>query len=355
MELQKTITPIDNSVYVERTLANENHISTTISNARSAQKHWRLTSLEHKKNILNKFIVLLEKNKKKLAEEITWQIGRPIKDSPNEINGAIYRAESLLELAEEAMSDIIISDSNKTQAHNLIRKIKLKPLGIVFIIAPWNYPYLTTINTLIPALLTGNSVIIKHSSQTPLVSENIVKLLLESGLPEHVCQFLHLNHTNANKIISDNLVDYVAFTGSNAAGREISNALANCLHSASLELGGKDAAYVKQDADLEYTVQNLVSGSFYNAGQSCCAVERIYVDQRIYDDFVHKFVGLTSQYVLDNPTLAATTLGPLVKKEAANSVRGQIEQAVKNGAQKLIDKKISEKMLLIQPIYLLKF
>ncbi len=343
MDIQQTITPIDNSVYIERDLAGGNTISSSINNAKAAQKHWRLTSLSHKKDIINKFIMLLEKNKKKLAEEITWQIGRPIKDSPNEINGAIYRTKVLLDLAEESLSDIIITNSKKNSDSNLHRKIKLNPLGIVFIIAPWNYPYLTTINTLIPALLAGNSVIIKHSSQTPLVSENIVKLLLESGLPENVCQFLHLSHTSTYKIISGNHVDYVAFTGSNLAGKEITQALANCLHSSSLELGGKDAAYVRQDTDLNYTVENLVDGVFYNAGQSCCGVERIYVDKIIFEDFVHKFVTLTKKYVLDNPSLENTTLGPLVRNKAAQHVRNQIDQAVKNGAQKLIDRKIFRK------------
>lgn len=340
MSIQQTITPVDNSVYVERELHNKQDIHNCLKNARAAQKNWKLTNLEHRKEIITKFASLLLINKQKLAEEITWQMGRPISQTPNEIDGAVFRTNYLLSIADSALADTTIPNNDPYYAENLTRKIKHNPVGVVFIIAPWNYPYLTTVNTLIPALLAGNSVIIKHSSQTPLCSENIVSLLLEAGLPEYVCQYLHLSHEDTNKIIADNLIDYVTFTGSVTGGKQIAQALSHGFHSASLELGGKDAAYVKQDTDLNYTVQQLVDGVYFNSGQSCCGVERIYVDQRIYSDFVNKFVALTSQYKLANPTTQEATLGPMVKKSAADHVRQQINKAINQGAQKLVDKKL---------------
>lgn len=338
MNIIQTISPIDNSIYVERKYADSGSIEGTINNAKHAQKHWKILSLEHKINIINKFIDLLNHHKARLAKEITYQIGRPISQSPGEIDGAINRAKYLISIAESSLEDYYLPNDNPTN-DNLIRKIKLSPVGIVFIIAPWNYPYLTAINTLIPALLAGNSVLIKHSSQTPLVSENIVNLLLEAGLPEHVCQYLHLTHSDTANIISNNHVNYVAFTGSNQGAKQITTALSNCLHHASFELGGKDAAYVKQDADLDYTVQNLVDGVYYNAGQSCCGVERIYVDQRIYEDFIDKFTACTNKLILGDPLDETTTLGPVVRKSAASFIRHQIDSACAQGAEKLIDKK----------------
>lgn len=339
----EVISPIDGSLYTERALADEKTINTSIELAKKAQKHWNLTSLSRKKEIINKFTELLQANREKLATEITWQIGRPITQTPSEIDGAVFRAKHLISIADEALNEMLLPNHEQHDSDNLTKKIKLCPLGLVFIIAPWNYPYLTTINTLIPALLSGNSVLIKHSSQTPTVAENIVQLLLEAGLPENVCQYLHISHKNTTDIIAGNNVDYVAFTGSNPGGREIIKALGNCMHHASLELGGKDAAYVKQDADLDYTVAQLVDGSFYNTGQSCCAVERIYVDQRIYAKFVESFVALTNKLILDNPLEQQTTLGPMVKKSAADNVRKQVDDAVRLGARKLIDKKIFRK------------
>lgn len=345
MTILQTISPVDNSIYVERELASSNKITEVISNAKLAQKNWKLTSLSHRQEIISKFIKLLQQNKRRLAEEITWQIGRPISQSPGEIDGACYRTEYLNNIAESTLSDFVLptTDLNGDLKTNLTRKIKYLPVGVVFIIAPWNYPYLTTINTLIPALLSGNSVILKHSAQTPLCAENIVNLLLEAGLPEYICQYLHLSHEDTKKIITEHVVNYVAFTGSVNGGKQISQAIGSVFHGASLELGGKDAAYVKQDVNLDYTVEQLVDGAFFNSGQSCCGVERIYVDSRIYDDFIDKYITLTKKYILENPTYKETTLGPMVSTHAANLVRQQIDKAVACGAKKLIPKKLFRK------------
>jgi acyl-CoA reductase-like NAD-dependent aldehyde dehydrogenase len=213
------------------------------------------------------------------------------------------------------------------------------PLGVVFVVAPWNYPYLTAVNAVVPALMAGNAVILKHSAQTPLCAERIAEALAAGGLPAGVFQHLHLNHEAEARIIAGGEVDFVSFTGSVAGGHSVQQAAARQFLGVGLELGGKDPAYVRPDADLPHAIENLADGAFFNSGQSCCAIERIYVHRDVYDRFVDGLVEAARGYQLDDPTAPGTTLGPLVRPAAADFVRGQIEEAVAAGARAHVDPK----------------
>lgn len=263
-------------------------------------------------------------------------MGRPIKYTPFEITkGMRERAEYMIGIAEKSLANI--------EAENILgfrRYIKREPLGTVFVLAPWNYPYLTSVNSIIPALMSGNSVILKHAEQTPLCAERYAEAFKYAGLPEGVFQYLHLNHAQVAEIINDDRINYVAFTGSVSGGKAIQKAVGKRFINAGLELGGKDPAYVRQDANLENAIENLVDGSFFNSGQSCCGIERIYVHESKFNSFVEGFAELTKKYILGNPLERETTLGPMVRPSAAEFAERQINDAVKKGAKKLIDDKL---------------
>jgi acyl-CoA reductase-like NAD-dependent aldehyde dehydrogenase len=205
-------------------------------------------------------------------------------------------------------------------------------LGVAFVIAPWNYPHLTAPNSVVPALLAGNAVILKHSAQTPPRAERMGEAFAAGGLPAGVFQHLHLSHDAAARIIVSGPVDRVNFTGSVAGGRSVREAASQRFLEIGLELGGKDPAYVRPDADLDHAIENLADGAFFNNGQSCCAIERIYVHRDVYDRFVDGLVDFARSYRMDDPTDPATTLGPLVRPAAAEFVRAQIQDAVAAGA-----------------------
>jgi len=207
----------------------------------------------------------------------------------------------------------------------------------VAVVAPWNFPYLTSVNSVVPALMAGNAVVLKHSHQTPLCAERYAEALAAAGLPEGVFQHLHMSHGDTEKLIQDDRIDYVSFTGSVPGGHAITKALSGRFIGAGMELGGKDPAYVRADADLAFSVENLVDGAFFNSGQSCCGIERIYVHESLHDAFVEGFVELTRKYKLGNPTDANTNFGPMVRASAADFVRGQVADAIKAGARSLID------------------
>jgi acyl-CoA reductase-like NAD-dependent aldehyde dehydrogenase len=218
------------------------------------------------------------------------------------------------------------------------RFIRRTPLGIVLIIAPWNYPYLTSINSVLPAIIAGNSVLLKPSPQTPLTAERLALALDRAGLPENVLQVLHLSPSLATFVIQHPLVDFVSFTGSVIGGHTVEKAAveATGFKGVALELGGKDPAYVRQDADIAYTAAELADGAFFNSGQSCCSVERIYVHESVYDSFVSKFVDIAKTYKLGDPTKLETNFGPVVNPEHAQRIRKQVHDAVEAGAKALI-------------------
>ncbi len=335
MAKQQTISPIDGSVYVERELATLQHIETTLSKAKKAQLEWRLLSIRERAAYCTRMVEYILANADTLATELSWQMGRPIKYSPFEIKrGFAERSNYMIAIAEKALADIAVEPKE-----GFNRFIRRDPLGVVFTVAPWNYPYLTSVNSIIPALMAGNSVILKHASQTPLCAERYFEAAKKAGLPDGVFQFLHLTHDDVAKVIADSRVDFVAFTGSVPGGHAVQQAASSRFIATGLELGGKDPAYVRADANLNHAIENLVDGSFFNSGQSCCGIERIYVHRDVFKSFVDGFVELTQQYKLGNPLDENTTLGPLVRTSAAEFVRAQIAQAIDQGAKPLIDSK----------------
>lgn len=329
---QQTFSPIDNSLYVERELASQQQILSTLQQAKVAQKQWRQTSIARRKQICHQMVNLFVENEDQIANEICWMMGRPIQYAKGEVQGMAERARHMIDIAQESLATVELKPTLGFE-----RYIKREAVGVVFVIAPWNYPYLTAINVIIPAIMAGNTVVLKHSAQTPLCAEQLFKAFEAANLPKGVFQFLHLSHQDTEWVIKQPTIDYVAFTGSVAGGEMVENASSGRFIGVGLELGGKDPAYVRADANLEHAVETCVDGAFFNSGQSCCGIERIYVAESIFDDFVEKAVELVNQYQLGRSDDPKTTLGPLVKASAAEFVRGQIADAVDAGAIPHID------------------
>jgi acyl-CoA reductase-like NAD-dependent aldehyde dehydrogenase len=328
------ISPVDGRVYVERDLADAAQVEQALTAAASAQASWQRRSLSERAAFCNAAVDAMLSMQADIVPELAWQMGRPVRFGASELRGFADRARHMIAIAPHVLAAV-----EPEPVAGFRRYIKREPLGTVLVVAPWNYPYLTAVNTIIPALMAGNSVILKHASQTLLVGERFAEAMRRANLPEGLFHNLLLDHRQTAALIASGRVQQVNFTGSVDAGKAMESAATGRFIGVGLELGGKDPAYVRADADLEHAVENLVDGSFFNSGQSCCAIERIYVDQKIYPAFVERFVALTNQYVLGNPLDAATTLGPLVNPGAADFVRKQIAEALSLGAKALIDAK----------------
>ena len=333
--MQKTISPIDGEIYIQREHATGKEIEDCLTKAHQASTLWKNLPLKERVILLSNMVDQFVANKEEICEQISRQMGRPIKFCSSEVNGFEERARHMIAIAPENLNDL-----NVGEKEGFTRFIRKDPLGIVFVVAPWNYPYLTAVNSFVPALLAGNVVIMKHSSQTPLCAEQIDSAMKKAGLPDGVFQYVHLSHTQAEDIAKDQRVNFVAFTGSVPGGRKLKETIASRFIGIGLELGGKDPAYVREDANIEHAVENLVDGSFFNSGQSCCGIERIYVHERKYKDFLEGFTELTKKYILGNPLDSNTTLGPVVRSSAAGFIRSQTEDAIKSGATKHIDENL---------------
>ena len=268
----QTITPIDGSAYVEREYSTDREVDAALDRAREAQKRWRDTEISERAALCSRAIDLFVEQKSEIAEELTWQMGRPIAYAPGEVAGVEERARYMISAAADALAPEAIEPKP-----GFSRYIRHEPVGVVFVVAPWNYPYLTSVNAVVPALLAGNAVILKHSVQTPLCAERYAGVFNEAGLPEGVFQYLHTTHDTAHRIIQSDQVDFVAFTGSVPGGRSVEQSAMGRFIGLGLELGGKDPAYVRADADLTHAVETTADGAFFNSGQSCCGIERIYV------------------------------------------------------------------------------
>ncbi|MGH6934557.1 MAG: aldehyde dehydrogenase family protein [Dongiaceae bacterium] len=332
--VQKTITPIDGSVLIERKLATGKEIATALAAARKAQRQWKAAPVAERGQFLSKAVDYFVAHKQEIAEELTRQIGRPISQSPGEMRGFEERARYMISIAPEALADMAADPRP-----GFTRFIRREPLGVVFIIAPWNYPYLTSVNGVVPALMAGNAVILRHSAQTPLCAERFAKAFKAAGLPKGLFQFLHMSHDDTLKLISTEGIDYVNFTGGVSAGHAIVHAAADRFIGLGLELGGCDPAYVRADANLPHAIENLVDGAMFNSGQSCCGIQRVYVHQDVYKHFLDGFVDLTNQYRLGNPLEPNTNLGPVVRARAADEIRKASAKATRQGAKPLIDAK----------------
>ena len=328
----RCISPVDGSVYAERPLAGEAEVAETFRKARAAQAGWKRLTIAERAAYCTKAVEAMLAMSDEIVPELAWQMGRPVRYGAGELRGFEERARHMIAIAERSLARI-----DPAPKEGFVRYIAREPLGVVFTVAPWNYPYLTAVNSVVPALMAGNTVVLKHAASTLLVAERFQAAFDRAGLPDGVFQHLVLSHGQTAAAISGGLCDMVCFTGSVAGGRAMEEAAVGRFIPVGLELGGKDPAYVRADANLAHAIENLVDGAFFNSGQSCCGIERIYVHRALWDDFVAGFVDLTRQYVLGSPLDPATTLGPLVKPEAADFVRRQIAAARRAGATAHID------------------
>lgn len=328
----ETITPVDDSVLLVRERPTAREVDAALSRAANGFGAWRDWSLERRIELLERAVAAFVGNKEAIAEEITKQIGRPITYSGGEVNGFDARARTMLRLAPEALSPHV-----PPAIQGFERDVQRAPLGVVAVLAPWNYPFLTAVNAIIPALAAGNVVVLKHSDQTPLAAERMDQAFRSAGLPDGVFQYLHIDHDQVADMIADPRVAYVCFTGSVNGGHAVQRALSRSFTSAGLELGGKDSAYVREDANIDYAVANIAEGIFFNSGQSCCGIERVYVHERHFNTVIDGLVAYAEQLKLGDPRDKSTTLGPMVKTSTANSVRDQINKAVAQGARALVD------------------
>ncbi|MES5043944.1 aldehyde dehydrogenase family protein [Rhizobium nepotum] len=334
MTMIQNISPIDGSVYAEREAMSLEAARAVVSKARKAQKDWARRPLEDRVQLVLKGVARLNEMVAEVVPELAHMMGRPVRYG-GEFKGFNERSNYVASIAADALAPLVIEESG-----NFERRIEREAHGVVFVIAPWNYPYMTAINTVAPALMAGNTVIIKHAAQTLLVGERMVRAFVEAGVPEDVFINVFLDHATTSALISEGLFNFVNFTGSVEGGRAIERAAAGTFTGLGLELGGKDPAYVMEDADLDAAVDTLMDGATFNSGQCCCGIERIYVNENLYDEFVEKSVAWVSNYKLGNPLVEETTLGPMANKRFANVVRAQIADAVSKGAKALVDPKL---------------
>jgi len=332
MNTLQTVSPVDGRIYVERPLESADGIHRSLDAAVRAQTPWDALPLSSRCQLLSRAIDVFCSKAAEIAPEITWQMGRPIRHAPGEIRGFEERARYMLGVAAAALAPVEPGEKSGFK-----RQIKRVPLGVVAVVAPWNYPYLTAVNAVLPALIAGNAVILKHSHQTPLCAERFLEAFAAAGLPAGVFQYLHLSHADTARLMADPRVASVCFTGSVAGGKAVIDATSAGFATAGLELGGKDPALVRADANIAHAIETLTDGAFFNAGQSCCGIKRIYVAAPRYDEFVSGVVELTKQYRLGSPLDPETTLGPMVRTAAADAVRAQVRDAVARGASQLID------------------
>jgi len=323
--------PVDGRIYAERETLSLAQAQAAIGRARAAQAPWAARPLDERVAAVGAGIAALGQMTDAIVEELAWQMGRPTRYG-GEFGGVNERAGYMAGIAAEALAPIVVEDSAR-----FLRKIERAPMGVVGVLAPWNYPYLTAINTIVPALIAGNSVILKHASQTLLAGERLAQALHAGGVPEDVFQNLVLDHAVTEALLGARAFDFLNFTGSVAGGRAIERAAAGSFTALGLELGGKDPGYVMEDADLDWAVDTLMDGAMFNAGQCCCGIERVYVAAPLYDDFVAKSVAWVESLKLGNPFDAQTTLGPMAHVRFARLVRDQIAEAVEKGATPLID------------------
>ena len=318
--------PIDGSVYVTRETLSADAAREAVDRAQSAQSAWAARPLDERIGLVMAGVKNVGDMNDQIVPELAHQMGRPIRYG-GEFGGFYERATYMAEIAQDALADIEIENSDAFR-----RIIKRVPHGVVLVVAPWNYPYMTAINTVAPALIAGNTVMLKHASQTPLVGERMAEAFHAAGIPEDVFRNVFLDHQTTSDLIAAKSFGFVNFTGSVGGGQAMERAAAGTFTGVGLELGGKDPGYVCDDTDLDAAVDTLIDGAMFNSGQCCCGIERIYVAEQHFDSFVAKAVEIVTGYKLGNPLDPDTTLGPMAHERFADTVRAQIAEAVADGA-----------------------
>jgi len=327
----KCISPIDGSVFAERPCLSPSEAEAVVATARAAQSDWAARPLQERIDLVLAGVAAIGAMNGEIVPELAHMMGRPVRYG-GEFGGFEERAVYMAKIAKEALADIEVSEDE-----NFKRYIKRLPHGVVLVVAPWNYPYMTAINTVAPALIAGNVVVLKHATQTLLVGERMVAAFTKAGVPAEVFQNVFLDHETTSGLIAGRAFNFVNFTGSVGGGIAMEKAAAGTFTAVSTELGGKDPGYVMDDADLDAAVDTLIDGAMFNSGQCCCGIERIYVIESLYDAFVEKAVAIVNGYKLGNPLAAETTLGPMASPRFAAEVRAQIDEAVAQGARTHIE------------------
>lgn len=325
------VSPVDGSTYLSRESLSLDQAMTAITTARKVQKDWAHAPLSDRISAVRSFLEALLAMNDEVVPEIAWQMGRPVRYG-GEFGGVRERGEYMLSIAESALAPIEIEDSAAFR-----RFIAREPLGVVMVIAPWNYPYLTAINAIVPALVAGNAVVLKHATQTLRAGERFQMAADRSDLPSGLFANLALDHGVTEAVLGSGAVNFVNFTGSVGGGKAIERAAAGTFTGIGLELGGKDPGYVMEDADIARAVDTLIDGAMFNSGQCCCGIERIYVAEPLFDEFVERAVAIVETYRLGNPLDGETTLGPMAHTRFAELVREQTAEALSLGARALID------------------
>jgi acyl-CoA reductase-like NAD-dependent aldehyde dehydrogenase len=324
------INPADESVFLTVDATSETDIERILARMRAAQQAWRNVPVEERVKVCREFVGAFRSIKDKVALDITRQMGKPLIQASREVDTMLDRAETMLRLAPAALQDDLLPPKEGFR-----RYIHREPLGIVLNIPAWNYPLLIAVNVIIPALAAGNAVLIKHARLTPLCGDAFVEAFRKTSLPQDLVASIHVGHAAIRKLIDQRAVDFISFTGSVEGGRQVYQAASTKLIDMGLELGGKDPALVCEDANFPYAVENTVDGAFYNSGQSCCAVERIYVMRSIYPRFVDAYVAEVEKFKVGNPEQEATSIGPLAQAKAVAFMEQQVSDAVSRGARVL--------------------
>lgn len=323
--------PIDGSVYARRPVLSAVEATDAVRRARSASHAWAARPLTERVALVRDGVARVGAMTDDIVPELAHQMGRPVRYG-GEFSGFKERADYMATLAPQALAPVEVADNAQFK-----RSIKRVPQGVVLVVAPWNYPYMTAVNTVVPALLAGNAVLLKAASQTLLTGERMVQAFVAAGIPEDVFQNLFLDHATTADLIAARSFDLVNFTGSVAGGQAMERAAAGTFTAVATELGGKDPAYVMNDADLDAAAESIMDGALFNSGQCCCGIERIYVHEHCYDDFLERAVAITRRHRLGNPLDLATTLGPMAHVRFAATVREQVGAALSAGARGLID------------------
>ncbi len=337
MKKLSIINPATEEIIAEVNKDTKETLQKKLSLLQIAQQDWQKVPLKERTESIKKFSELLEKNIESIAAILTSEVGKPLQQSRNEINGARARIKWLTENAEKYLSDEVMSSRD-----GLSEKISYEPLGVICNISAWNYPYLVGVNVFVPALLSGNSVMYKPSEYSTLTGLQIEKLLKQAGIPENAF-YVAIGAKNVGESLLDLPFDGYYFTGSYKTGKYIYERVAPKMVPCQCEMGGKDPLYVADDIiDIKATASATADGAFYNNGQSCCAVERIYVNEKVYDKYIDEFVKEVKSWKIGSPLEEGVYVGPLSRKEQLLVLESQVADAVKKGATVLAGgKKIS--------------
>ena len=333
----KIINPATEAVIKEVAEDNAASIQGKFETAKAAQKVWAKVPLKERIACIAKFNELMLANADMIASDLSSEVGKPLGQAKGEINGGLGRSQFFVENSEKYLAEEWMVSEGATR-----EKITYEPLGVIANISAWNYPILVGFNVFIPALIGGNAVLYKPSEFSTLTGLNMAEMLWKAGIPKDVFQVV-IGAKDAGETLLNLPLDGYFFTGSYATGKYIAERVAGKLVPVGLELGGKDPMYVSEDVDVKATAASGVEGAFYNNGQSCCAVERIYVQEKIYDEYVAAYVEEAKLMKIGDPTEEETFLGSLTRPQQIAVLEEQVKDAVDKGASLLLGGKRSDK------------